>query len=79
MSEEDISKLKYLLDRSRKALEPFAKQLEWKYGKYINDLPIIANSPCADYSEEMSFKLGDFRNAHIVWELLNEKNNKDDT
>ena len=67
-----IAELEHHLNRAKKVLEPFAKQLAWKLGRYVGDLPIVARSPHEEVKEEMTFKLHDFRMAHLIWENISE-------
>lgn len=68
-----IEELESQLNRAKKALEPFAKQLAWKFGKYVGDLPIVAKSPHEEVEDEMTFKLHDFRMAHLIWEDISNE------
>lgn len=63
-----IAEHEHHLNRARKVLEPFAKQLAWKFGRYVGDLPIVAKSSQEEVEDEMNFKLHDFRMAHLIWE-----------
>jgi len=67
-----IAELEHHLRRAKKVLEPFAKQLAWKFGRYVGDLPIVAKSPHEEVKDEMTFKLYDFRMAHLIWEDIDK-------
>lgn len=67
-----ITELEHHLNRAKKVLEPFAKQLAWKFGRYVGDLPIVAKSPHEEVKDEMTFKLYDFRMAHLIWEDIDK-------
>ena len=68
-----IEDLEHHLNRAKKVLEPFAKQLAWKFGRYVGDLPIVAKSPHEEVKDEMTFKLYDFRMAHLIWEDIGKE------
>ena len=65
-----IEDLESHINASKRALEPFAKELAWKFGKYVGELPIIAKSTHTEVEDEMIFCLDHFRFAHRIWERL---------